>query len=86
MEGIYTLSRGFLIAGARRVIASQWSVEDASTAELMGDFFQRIASAEKAARPIDYAEALRDAKRRIRNQERWAAPFYWAPFILMGKK
>jgi CHAT domain-containing protein len=30
------------------------------------------------------AEALRDAKRRIRARREWSAPFYWAPFILTG--
>lgn len=45
-EGVFALSRGFLAAGARRVIASQWSVNDASTAEMMGAFFRQIAANE----------------------------------------
>jgi CHAT domain-containing protein len=85
-EGVFALSRGFLAAGARRVIASQWSVDDVSTAELMGTFFQKIAAAEKAGQQIDYALALRDAKRRVRSEKQWAAPYYWAPFILTGKR
>jgi CHAT domain-containing protein len=85
-EGVFALSRGFLTAGSRRVIASQWSVDDVSTAELMGTFFQKIAAAEKAGQQIDYALALRDAKRRVRSERQWAAPYYWAPFILTGKR
>ncbi|MGH7599722.1 MAG: tetratricopeptide repeat protein, partial [bacterium] len=39
-EGVFALSRGFLAAGAPRVVASQWQVNDKSTAELIGAFFQ----------------------------------------------
>jgi len=68
------------------VVASQWNVDDASTAALIGEFSQKIVEDEKAVRPIDYAEALRDAKRSIRSQERWVTPYHWAPFILIGKE
>lgn len=85
-EGVFALSRGFLAAGARRAVASQWSVDDVSTAELIGEFFRQIAGAEKKGQPINYALALRDSKRKIRNQKPWAAPFFWAPFVLTGKR
>ena len=85
-EGVFALSRGFLSAGARRVVASQRTVDDASTATLIGAFFRQVADAEEAGRRIDYALALRDARREVRGQERWSAPFYWAPFILTGKQ
>jgi CHAT domain-containing protein len=83
-EGVFALSRGFLVAGARSVVASQWAVDDASTAELVGDMFRRIAAAERASRPADVTLALRDAKRTLRNDARWAHPFFWAPFVLTG--
>jgi len=85
-EGVFALSRGFLAAGARRVVASQWAVEDISTAELIGEFFRQIASAKKSRQQIDYARALRDAKRKIRRKKEWAAPYFWAPFVLTGKR
>jgi CHAT domain-containing protein len=85
-EGVFALSRGFLAAGARRVIASQWAVEDRSTAELMGSFFRRVAEAERAGTPVDYTRALRDAKRLIRSRPEWAHPYYWAPFVLTGAR
>ena len=85
-EGVFALSRGFLAAGARRVVASQWAVEDRSTAEMIGSFFQRIAEAERAGRAVDYAGALRDAKRAIRARPEWAHPYYWAPFVLSGAR
>jgi CHAT domain-containing protein len=83
-EGVFALSRGFLAAGARRVIASQWNVNDASTATLIGAFFEAVFEAEQAGLPVDYAHALRDAKRRVRQEGTWESPFYWAPFILIG--
>ncbi len=43
LEAGSTLAQAFLAAGARRAVCSHWSVDDASTAELMGTFFERIA-------------------------------------------
>jgi len=83
-EGIFALSRGFLVAGARRVIASQWSVDDASTAVLVGELFRALAAAERDGARIQYAAALRDAKRLVRARAKWADPFFWAPFVLTG--
>ncbi len=83
-EGVFALSRGFLAAGARRVIASLWAVNDESTARLMGDFFSGVASATRAGRTPHHAVALRDARRRMRAEPRWEDPFYWAPFTLTG--
>ncbi len=85
-EGVFALTRGFLAAGTRRVIASQWPVDDASTAEIIGEFFRQIAAAEKAGKPLNYTKALRDAKLKVRQQEKWAEPFYWAPFVITGKR
>ena len=85
-EGVFGLSRGFLAAGARRVIASQWAVDDESTAVLMGHLFRQIARQERLGQRIDYATALRDAKRAVRQQSKWSNPYFWAPFILIGKR
>jgi CHAT domain-containing protein/tetratricopeptide (TPR) repeat protein len=85
-EGVFALSRGFLTAGARRVIASLWEVSDASTAELMGRFFAALAHPVRTGGNPAYSALLRDAKRRLRADPRWADPFYWAPFILTGPR
>jgi CHAT domain-containing protein len=85
-EGVFALSRGFLAAGARRVVASQWSVGDDSTAELMGALFTRIVERERAGRVVDYAASLRDAKRVVRSRPQWRDPFHWAPFVLTGRR
>jgi CHAT domain-containing protein len=56
--------------------------------ELVGAFFRAIATAKKNGKPVDYAQALREAKlklRRNKNRRQWAAPYFWAPFIITGK-
>jgi tetratricopeptide (TPR) repeat protein len=84
-EGAFALARGFLAAGSRRVVASLWAVDDQPTARMMGTLFAAIASAERKGRTPDIALALRNAKRRVREDPRWADPFYWAPFVLSGR-
>jgi hypothetical protein len=85
-EGVFALSRGFFAAGARRVVASQWSVDDASTAALMGAFFERVVAAERSGRRVDFARALWEARQQVRADARWIAPYFWAPFVLTGKQ
>jgi CHAT domain-containing protein len=79
-EGLIGLTRGFLYAGAPRVVASLWKVDDRATAELMKLFYQRMLR--DGLRP---AEALRRAQIDMWKQPRWAAPYYWAGFTLQGE-
>ena len=79
-EGLIGLTRGFMYAGAPRVVASLWKVDDAATAELMKRFYQGMLK--DNLRP---AEALRAAKIEMWGQKRWSAPFYWAAFELQGE-
>jgi CHAT domain-containing protein/Tfp pilus assembly protein PilF len=83
-EGVWALSRGFLVAGSRRVVASNWLVDDQSAASLVYAFCERIAEQEKAGSAVDYAQALQDAKRWTRRQPKWQHPYYWATFSLIG--
>jgi CHAT domain-containing protein len=69
-----------MYAGAPRVVASLWSVNDDSTAALMVSFFRGMIKQGK--RP---AEALRAAQIKMLRSERWKAPHYWAPFVLQGE-
>jgi CHAT domain-containing protein len=65
-------------AGARSALASLWFVNDESTALLIGEFYRQLATdAGKAA-------ALRGAQLRLLNDERYAHPAYWAPFLMIG--
>jgi CHAT domain-containing protein len=85
LEAGATLAAGFLAAGARRVVASHWAVDDESTAGLMAAFFQGVMTA-RPREPAAYARALRDARRQVRDRAdgRFAAPYFWAPFVLVG--
>jgi CHAT domain-containing protein len=83
-EGVWALSRGFLVAGARRVVASNWLVDDEAAASLVSVFCNYLAAAEKAGQPVDYAEALCKAKRWVRKQDKWSSPYYWGTFVLVG--
>jgi CHAT domain-containing protein len=84
LEAGVTLASGFLSAGARRVVASHWSVDDESTAALMEAFFGTVTAAANKGEPVDYARALCEARKKLRQQADTAAPFFWAPFVLLG--
>jgi len=80
-EGLVGLTRGFMYAGARRVVASLWGVQDLATAELMKKFYGAMLG-EKQMRP---AEALRAAQVEMWKQKRWRSPYYWGGFALYGE-
>ncbi len=84
LEAGTSLAQAFLAAGSRRVICSHWNVDDASTAELMGAFFEGVAKAEKGGEPVNYARLLQEARKTVRANPHWASPYYWAPFVLVG--
>jgi CHAT domain-containing protein len=84
LEAGVTLASAFLAAGARRVVASHWGVDDESTAVLMEAFFQEVTAAAEKGGSGGYARALQEARRKVRNTAKWSAPFYWAPFVLIG--
>ncbi|MFI5174284.1 MAG: CHAT domain-containing protein [Terriglobia bacterium] len=71
------LVRGFLYAGARSLLVSLWNVYDRSTAELMQAFYTHLIHSKNIAQSLSFA--MRDIK------EKYSHPYYWAPFILMGK-
>jgi CHAT domain-containing protein/predicted negative regulator of RcsB-dependent stress response len=79
-EGVMGLTRAFMYAGAPTVGVSLWSVADKSTADLMTDFYKRLL-ASKTASP---ATAMRDAQLAMISGKKYSAPFYWAPFVLVG--
>lgn len=79
-EGLIGLTRGFMYAGAPRVVASLWKVDDVATAELMKRFYR--AMLQQNQRP---AAALRVAQLEMMQRKRRQAPFYWAAFTLQGE-
>ncbi|MBO0721560.1 MAG: tetratricopeptide repeat protein [Blastocatellia bacterium] len=80
-EGLVGLTRGFMYAGAKRVVASLWSVQDLATAELMKRFYGAMLG-EKGMRP---AAALREAQVEMWKQTRRRSPYYWGGFTLYGE-
>jgi CHAT domain-containing protein len=79
-EGLVGLTRGFMYAGAERVVASLWQVDDLATAELMKRFYKGMLK--DGLRP---AEALRAAQIEMSKQKQWSAPYYWAGFVIQGE-
>jgi len=79
-EGLVGLTRGFMYAGAARVVVSLWSVNDKATADLMTRFYQKMLK--QGERP---AAALRSAQVEMWKQKQWQSPYYWAAFTLQGE-
>jgi CHAT domain-containing protein len=79
-EGLVGLTRGFMYAGASRVVASLWKVSDVATAKLMAEFYRAL---EKDG--LAPAAALRQAQVEMWKQPRWRSPYYWAAFQLQGE-
>ncbi len=80
-EGLVGLTRGFMYAGSRRVVASQWAVDDQATSELMQLFYKGMLG-DKKLRP---AAALREAQISMSKNKRFANPYYWSAFTLQGE-
>jgi len=78
-EGLLGLARGFMYAGAPRVIASLWRVADSATTDLMSGFYQALLGSHVPA-----SEALRSAKLRLMRNPLRSAPYDWAGFSLEG--
>ncbi|HKS08137.1 MAG TPA: tetratricopeptide repeat protein [Pyrinomonadaceae bacterium] len=79
-EGLVGLTRGFMYAGAPRVIVSLWSVSDRGTADLMGRLYAEMIK--NGQRP---AAALRSAQFEMWRQKGWRSPYYWAAFVQQGE-
>ena len=71
------LARGFLRAGTPSLVVSLWMVNDKSTAQLMYRFYQGLIAG------LTKAGALREAILEVKAA--FPHPYYWAPFILLGK-
>jgi CHAT domain-containing protein/tetratricopeptide (TPR) repeat protein len=75
-DDVIGLTRGFLYAGARSIVASLWEVDDAATAHLMESFYKNLAEHDKR-------EALRLAQ--IDTRQQFPEPWYWAAFNILGR-
>ena len=79
-EGMIGLTRGFMYAGAARVVASLWRVDDYATSVLMKKFYRSMLQEKLPA-----AAALRKAQIEMWQQKQWQSPFYWGAFVLQGE-
>jgi CHAT domain-containing protein len=79
-EGLIGLTRGFMYAGAARVMVSLWDIDDEATAEFMSRFYKAL-----WVQKLTPAAALRATQNSFANDKRWSSPFYWAAFVLQGE-
>ncbi len=79
-EGLVGIVRGFMYAGAQRVVASLWKVDDEATQELMRRFYHGMLKEQRSP-----AAALRQAQTEMWRQKPWRPPFFWAAFVLQGE-
>lgn len=82
-EGIIGLSRALLYAGSKNIIVSLWKVADNSTSVLMTDFYDNLLKQQGQERNFSFA--ISEAKRKMIRSKKYAHPFYWSPFVLIGK-
>jgi CHAT domain-containing protein len=77
-EGVLSLARAFMEAGARNVVMSLWKTDDEASLEFMKVFYQELA---KASSP---AQALREARRAFFHSPipAYRHPYFWAPFVV----
>ena len=79
-EGLQSMSSGFVAAGAKSILASLWSVNDASTATIMQDFYALLAEGKKKNTAISFAK-----KNYLNEADNFHAhPFFWSGFIVTG--
>ena len=79
-EGLMGMTRGFMYAGASRVIASLWKVDDVATAALMERLYHGMLT-----EGLQPAAALRQSQIEMWKQKRWDSPYYWAAFVIQGE-
>ncbi|MCX7605792.1 MAG: CHAT domain-containing protein [Bacteroidia bacterium] len=84
-EGLYGLQRAFLEAGAQRVIATLWVIDDQATQKLMLTFYKKLASKYDLSAVQDWGREVdsifKEAIRRFR--QKYAHPYYWGAFVVM---
>jgi CHAT domain-containing protein len=79
-EGLSGLTRGFMYAGAARVVASLWSVNDEATSILMSRFYQGMIS-----QKLSPTAALRSAQVSMWKEDpQWDSFYNWAAFTIQG--
>ncbi|MBN2379540.1 CHAT domain-containing protein [candidate division WOR-3 bacterium] len=75
-----SMAKAFSLAmeGPPSIVATLWPVADESTKEFMVTFYEELKDNPKS-------EALRRAQQKLISSQKYAHPFFWAPFILIGE-
>ncbi|MEA5545869.1 CHAT domain-containing tetratricopeptide repeat protein, partial [Limnoraphis robusta CCNP1324] len=79
-EGLVSLTRGFMYAGAERVVVSLWAVADNSTSEFMQNYYRKILETGS-----NHATAMREVQLEMIQSNNYNAPYYWAAFVFQGE-
>lgn len=78
-EGVYGLRRSFQEAGAKAVLSTLWSIDDEGTMVFMEKFYDNYLAGSSPQ------IALRQTKREFIQSKEWNNPYYWAPFVMVGR-
>jgi len=85
-EGVIGLTRALLYAGSKNVLVSLWKVADKSTSELMINLYENLLQQHQDEGSIeDHTFALQKAKLKLIENPKYAEPYYWSPFVLIGQ-
>ena len=79
-EGVYSLARSFLAAGAKEVIATLWNVDDRSTVDMTRAFYEVLHNQSSATNALAQAQrAMIQSPRRL-----YRHPYFWSPYVHIG--
>lgn len=81
-QGVYGLRRAFLIAGAETVVSSLWRIDDDATGALMQRYYAKLLDPFK---PGDRLGSMIESMQELRAAPKWSHPYYWAPFLVIGR-
>ncbi|MBO4372230.1 MAG: CHAT domain-containing protein [Bacteroidales bacterium] len=83
-EGVIGLGRSLIYAGAKNIVCSLWQVSDASTSVLMTNFYTNMLKNSKKDQ-FAFTDKLHNAKLKMISEGKFAHPYFWSPFIIIGK-
>lgn len=79
-EGVLSLNRGFTYAGAKSMISSLWKINEKSTGDILGKFYENLATGDNKSLALNRAQ--RDF---LRNADAvFQSPYYWAGLTYFG--
>ena len=77
-EGVVGIARAFMGAGARSVLVTLWAIDDEATLEFMKKFYYCLVEGRSSS------ESLNQARKCLKESEKFSDVKYWAPFVLIG--